>query len=264
MQFISLVFCLLVILFLFFPFSDNSSLTSEFSSLLSNTLTSSGFERSFGIAFVFTVETGFIPMSLAEHFDSTNSNIELAKMINCLPLNSFWHQNNNIFDAQLLMSNQLCHLIGVPNGDSLIITLSHSNLSKCTIFDNSICNSKTLSFSHLSIEFKNTVSFPIKCAILYTSIGQYPSLYGIPEELLIIIMIKLQSPDLFALMRCCKKMYNLAVNNSVIWRKLIECELMNPSEISHLIKYAGNLRLCFYKIKKAVCGRNTVEMIREF
>lgn len=251
---------------MFFFFSlDNNSLASEFSSLLSNTLTTSGLERLFGIAFVFTVETGFIPISLTKHFDSINSNIKLAKMIRSLPLNSFWNQNNNIFIAQLVMSNQLCHLTGVPNGDSLIITLSYSNLSKCSVFDNNNCNSEISIFSNLSIQFKNIVSFPMKCAVLDTTVGQYPCLCGIPEELIIIIMTKLDSSDLYALMRCCKKMYNLVVNNNSLWKKLVNEELkkvtnIQRNQIEHTIT---DWRNYYFELKREKSGRRRISIIRE-
>jgi hypothetical protein len=236
----------------------------DFSSLLSNTLISSGLEKLFGIAFVFTVETGFIPISLTKHFDSINSNIQLAKMINSLPLNSFWNQNNNIFTSQLVMSNQLCHLTGVPNGDSLIITLSHSNVSKCFLLENNNCNSEISIFSNLSIQFKNVVSFPIKCAILENTVGQYPCLYGIPEELIIIIITKLDPSDLYVLMRCCKKMYNLVVNNNSLWKKLVNEELkkvtnIQRNQIEHTIT---DWRNYYFELKRERSGRKKITIIR--
>ncbi|XP_025190706.1 uncharacterized protein LOC112591192 [Melanaphis sacchari] len=201
---------------------EKSSLSSEFSSLLSNTLTSLGQERLFNIAFVFTVETGFIPTSLAEKFNSTDSNIKLAKMIKSQPLNSFWYKNNENFHAELVMSNQLCHLIGISIGDSLILTLTHSNISKCINFeaDETISCENIESLFDLSLKFKNLVSVPIKCAILEITVGQYPSLCGLPEELIPYILAELEPSDLNALMKSCKKIYHLVINNRLILKKL--------------------------------------------
>ncbi|VVC24937.1 F-box domain [Cinara cedri] len=202
---------------------EEDYVSSEFALLLSNSFTISGLEQLFSIAFVFTVETGFIPTSLAENFDSINSNIQLAKMINNSPsLNSFWHQNNNIFTSQLVMSNQLCHLIGVPNGDSLIITLCYSNISKCILFENDpYFNKNSVNFSGMSLKYKNVVSVPVKCAILDIVIGLYPNLCGLPEELILHIMLKLETTNLYALMRCCKKLYLLAINNQFLWKNIV-------------------------------------------
>lgn len=258
-------FWLIIHNFYFFPPLEKNALTTEFSSLLSNAFTSAGLARLFGIAFVLTVETGFIPISLTEHFDSMNSNVELAKMINSLPLNLFWHQDNNIFNAQLVMSKVVCLLTGVPNGDSLIITLSHSNLSKCTILDNSIYDSITTGFSQLPIQFKNLVSFPIKCVILDTSIGQYPCLCGIPEELIVIIMTKLHSSDLCSLMKSCKKMNILAVNNNFLWKKLANEELkkVTNNQTNHPENTIDNWRNYYYELKRKNSGRKRIAIIRE-
>ncbi|XP_022165430.1 uncharacterized protein LOC111030312 [Myzus persicae] len=243
-----------------------NSLTSEFSSLLSNALTSLGHERLFNIGFVFTVETGFIPSSLAEHFDSTNSNIELAKMVNSLPLNSFWQKNHNIFNAELVMSNQLCHLIGVPNDDSLIITLSYSNISKCTSFeiDRSISSISTEHVAHLSLKYKNLVSVPIKCAILEITVGQYPGLCGIPEELISYIVAKLNTSDLYTLMRCCKKMYLSVINNQFLW-KTLTVEKYKKTKLSADITQQPivDWRIAYYEANRLTSGRRTNQIIRE-
>lgn len=242
-------------------------LSFDFSILLSNTLTSSGLERLFGLAFVFTVETGFIPTSLAEHFDSINSNIELAKMINNYQLNSFWHQNNDIFNTELIMSNQNCYLTGVPNGASLIITLSFSNVSKCTILqiNNDTLNKKPVDFSHLSLKYKNLVSVPIKCAVLSMTIGQYPSLCGIPEELIMYIMAKLNSSDLYALIRCCKKINNLASNNQILWKNLVAEELkkLSPSQRNQLEQQNTDWRTYYFELRRKISGRKRITLIRE-
>lgn len=228
---------------------EGKSLSSEFSALLSNAFTGSGIEQLFSLAFVFTVETGFIPTSLAEYFDSTNSNNEVAKMINNLPLNTFWHHNNNIYNAQLIMSDQLCCLTGVPNYDSLIITLSYLNKSKCIIFP-SILEKREV--SSLAKKYKNMVSVPIKCDVLSTTTGQYPSLCGIPEELTLYIMSKLNSPDLYALMRSCKHIHNLAMTNQILWKKLTIHDF--PNEVNRdqdLIKFITDWRKYYFGLKKA-------------
>jgi len=246
-----------------------NSLPSEFSSLLSNALTSLEHERLFNIAFVFTVETGFIPTTLAEHFDSTNSNIELAKMVNNVPLNSFWHKNHNIFNAELVMSNQLCHLTGVPNDDSLIITLSYSNVSKCTYFeiDRSISSINTEHVFHLFLKYKNLVSVPIKCAILEITVGQYPGLCGIPEELISYIITKLNPSDLYALMRCCKKMYHSVINNRVLWKTLAfekyKNERLCSTESDLPVHPDMDWRTLFYESNRITSGRRTNTIIRE-
>jgi len=237
------------------------SLSSEFSSLLSNALTSLGHERLFNIAFVFTVETGFIPTSLAEHFFSTNSNIELAKMVNSQPLNSFWHKNHNIFNAKLVMSNQLCYLTGVPNDDSLIITLSYSNISKCIYFeiDRSISSITTEHVFHLSLKYKNLVSVPIKCAILEITVGQYPGLCGIPEELISYIMTKLNAPDLYALMRCCKKIYHSVINNQFLWKTLViennKRVQISDDLMQQIVQHPiTDWRIAYYEVNRIQCG----------
>ncbi|XP_003245165.1 uncharacterized protein LOC100570921 [Acyrthosiphon pisum] len=244
-----------------------NSLSSEFSSLLSNALTSLGYERLFNIAFVFTVETGFIPTTLAEHFDSTNSNIELAKMVNNVPLNSFWHKNNNIFNAELVMSNQLCHLTGVPNDDLLIITLSYSNVSKCTYFeiDRSIFSINTEHVFHLSLKYKNLVSVPIKCAILEITVGQYPGLCGIPEELISYIITKLNNTsDLYALMRCCKKLYHSVISNQFLWKTLVVEKYKKEKLSTDLIQQPiMDWRTVYYEVNRIKSGRRTIEIIRE-
>ncbi|XP_015379792.1 PREDICTED: uncharacterized protein LOC107173678 [Diuraphis noxia] len=242
-----------------------NSLSSEFSSLLSNALTSLGHERLFNIAFVFTVETGFIPTSLAEHFFSTNSNIQLAKMVNTQPLNSYWHKNHNIFHAELVMSNQLCHLTGVPNNDSLIITLSYFDLSKCTCFeiDRSISSISTELF-HLSLKYKNLVSVPIKCAILEITVGQYPGLGGIPEELISYIMTKLNTSDLYALMRCCKKIYHSVISNQFLWKTLaIENHKKAKLSTDLIQQPIMDWRIVYYEVNRIKSGRRTNTIIRE-
>lgn len=243
---------------------ENDPLSSEFSSLLSNALTSPGLNQLFGIAFVFTVETGFIPASLANNFDTINSNIELAKMINSLPQNSFWHQNNNIFNAELVMSNQLCKLTGVPIGDSLIITLSHLNISKCIMLNSTANNFDEKNVSDLLIKFKNLVSVPIKCSILDITTGQYPNLCGIPEELIIHIMNKLESCNLYALMRSCTKMNGIALNNQFLWKKLVIKELndVKTFKITEPLESITDFRLYFYRIRRQNSGRKTTSILR--
>lgn len=244
-----------------------NSLSSEFSSLLSNALTSLGHERLFNIAFVFTVETGFIPTTLAEHFDSTNSNIELAKMVNSLPLNSFWDKNHNIFNAELVMSNQLCHLTGVPNDDSLIITLSYLNVSKCTYFeiDRSISSINTEHIFNLSLKYKNLVSVPIKCAVLENTVGQYPGLCGIPEELFSYILKKLDNTsDFYALMRCCRKMYHSVINNQFLWKTLVLEKYKNTRlSTSEIQQKIVDWRTVYYRLNRIKSGRKTNTIIRE-
>jgi len=228
---------------------------------MSNALSNSGFEQLFGIAFVFTVETGFIPISLAKHFDTINSNIELAKTIWNSSLNSFWSQNNNIFTTQLAMCNQLCHLTGVPNGDSLIVTLSYSNMSRCTIIDFSILNKK---LTYSSINYKNAVCLPIKCAILETSmpVSQYPCLCGISEELILYIMMKLDTPDLYALMRSNSKMNYLAISNQTLWKKLVTKEFDNE-EFCQRHQSIIDWRSHYYELRRKKFGRNRTVIIRE-
>lgn len=244
-----------------------NSLSSEFSSLLSNALTSLGHERLFNIAFVFTVETGFIPTTLAEHFDSTNSNIELAKMVNNVPLNTFWHKNHNIFNAELVMSNQLCHLTGVPNDESLIITLSYTNVSKCIYFeiDKSISNINTEYVFHLSLKYKNLVSVPIKCAILEITVGKYPGLCGMPEELISYIITKLNNTsDLYAFMRCCKKVYHSVINNKFLWKTLVVEKYKNANlSADRLLQPYIDWRAVYYEANRIKSGRRTNPIIRE-
>ncbi|XP_026805842.1 uncharacterized protein LOC113548933 [Rhopalosiphum maidis] len=234
---------------------------SEFSSLLSNALTSLGHERLFNIAFVFTVETGFIPTSLAEKFNSTNSNIKLARMIKSQPLNSFWYKNNDNFYAELKMSNQLCFLIGVSIGDSLIITLSHSNLSKCINFetDKIIPSENMENLFDLSIKYKNLVSVPIKCAVLEITVGQYPSLCGLPEELVTYILkTGLKPIEFYSLMRSCKKMYHLVTNNRLLWKKFAIQELSVipvPLGLRDTISIS-DYRLMYYDILRKRAIRN--------
>lgn len=248
--------------------SVEDSHSSEFSLLLSKTLNGSGPEQLFNIAFVFTLETGFIPISLTNHFESVNSNIKLAKMVNNLPLNSFWHQHNNIFTAQLVMSNQLCHLTGVPlpyndpfHNVSLIVTLSHSNISKCTILEvnNTDLSNKTVDFTQLSLKYKNLVSHPIKCSVLNITIGQYPSLCGIPEELTLCIMKKLNASDLYALMRCCKKLNYLANNNQFFWKHFVAKEFtLNTAQIT-----VTDWRDYYYSLKMANSSRRKAIIVRK-
>lgn len=248
--------------------SVEDSLSSEFSLLMSKTLNFTGPERLFSIAFVFTLETGFIPVSLTNHFESINSDTKLAKVINNQPLNSFWHNYNNIFNAQLVMSNHLCQLTGVLllyndliHKCSLIVTLSYSNISKCTILElnNTDLHNKTVNFAQLSLNYKNMVSVPIKCSILDVTTGQYPSLCGIPEELIICIMKKLNASDLCALMRCCKKLNYLANSNQCIWRQLAAKEFqMNTAKftITDWKDYFYSLQIMKHSRKKPTLIRN--------
>lgn len=242
--------------------------------LLSKTLNNSGPELLFSIAFVFTVETGFIPISLASHFKSVNSNIELANMINGLPLDSFWHQNSNIFHAGLLISNQLCYLTGVPlpNGDSLITTLSHSNTSKCILLkaDDIDLNKTSVCFSQLSLKYKNLVSVPIKCSVLEITTGHYPGLCGIPAELILYIMKKLKAPDVYTLMRCCKKMNYFAKNNQSLWKKFVIEEFpeqYHNSKFTYMIMGSllpiNDWRKLYYSLKKDKHDKNRIQIIRE-
>lgn len=246
---------------------EEDYVSSEFSSLLSKTFSFSGLEQLFNIAFVFTVETGFIPISLAKHFNSINSNIQLAKMINKSPLNSFWYQNNNIYTAQLVMSNQECYLIGVPNGKSLIITLCHLNISKCMVLEKKdIFFSKyPVKFSHLSLKYKNTVSVPVKCAILDVVSNLYPNICGLPEELILDIMAKLDAPHLYALIRCCRKLYLLAINNQFIWRKILikEFSRLTVDQFSQRNEPVINWREYYFGLKRhKYCVRRT-RIVRE-
>lgn len=233
---------------------------------MSNALTSSGQERLFGIAFVFTVETGFVPISLAEHYDSIHSNIELAKIINSRPINSFWHQKHNIFSSQLIMSNQLCHLTGFPHGNSSIITLSHSNLSKCILLETENClfNKKSIDFSRLFLNFKNVVSVPIKCAILEITVGQYPGLCGIPEEIILCILKKLDSSGLYALMRCNRQLKNIIIDNQILWKLLVSEEFRKNDGNNQTEQPIVDWRNYYYELKRTKSGRKRVSRILEF
>lgn len=245
---------------------EEKFLSSEFFSLLSDALNNSELELLFGVAFVFTVETGFIPSSLAKHFDSTDSNIRLAKMLkNSLPINSFWHQDNKIFTTELVMSNELCHMVGIPlNGNSLIITLSYLNISKCTVIDCNILNKPLL---HFYIKYKNEISVPIKCAILEITrfIGQNPSLCGIPEELVLYIMRKLDATSLIALMKTCTQIKSLAVDQN-LWRKLVKEEFNLHIEYNQKLVDVPIIdwRKYFIDLKKERLGRKKTIIIREY
>lgn len=210
---------------------------------------------------MFTVETGFIPTSLAEYFDSVNSNVELAKMINRQPLNSFWRQNNNIFYAQLVMSNHLCNMTGIPVDDSLIITLSYSNVSKCTILNTTASDFNPRNVFYSLLRFKNVVSVPVKCAVLDIAIGQYPNLCGIPEELILHIMTKLESHNLYALMRSCKKMNYIAINNQLLWKKIVTREFKTNSS-TQLEEPITDWRNYYYQLKKEKYPRKRTTIIR--
>lgn len=256
--------CLLSNLLFLLCILEETFLSSEFSLLLPNTLTSSGLKRLFGIAFVFTVETGFIPISLADRFESTNSNIKLAKIMKNQPLNLFWHQNNKYFTAQLVMLNQLCHLTGISNGNMLIITLSYLNVSKCTVLEvnDEDFDSKTVNIVQLSLKYKNEVSVPVKCSILESTIGHYPNLCGIPEELILHIMTKLNAPDLYALMKCCKKLKYLATNNQLLWKKLVAKKFgVQTEDITCDPRF--DWRNYYYSLQRLKCGRKTTTIIRE-
>lgn len=232
---------------------DYEPLSSEFSTLLSNAKNILGLEQLFSIAFVLTVETGFIPTSLAEHFNSINSNNKVAKMINNnLPLNKFWHYGiNNIYTSELIMSNQLCILTGVPTNcyQSLIITLSFSNMSKCTVWPYKIIKEK---FNGVAIKYKNEVTVPMKCDILSTTTYQfpYPSLNGIPAELIVHIMSHLSAPNIYTLMRSCKKIHNVTMTNQV-WKELTISSF--PYEVFRdrdLIKFIVNWRKYYFGLKR--------------
>lgn len=189
-------------------------------------------------------------------------------MINSQPLNSFWCQNNNIFNAQLVMFNHLCNLTGIPVGGSLIITLSYSNTSKCTILDTTASDFDKKSFLDLIIRFKNSVSVPIKCAVLDTATGQYPNLCGIPEELILYIMTKLESCNLYALMRSCKKMNYIAINNQLLWKKIVFQELKKLKNKSNTQieepreEHITDWRNYFYQLKKENSPRRRTTIIR--
>jgi len=240
---------------------DFLSSDCEFTSLMSNALTNPGFEQLFGVAFVLTVETGFIPISLTEYFDTINSNIELAKMIQNSPLNTFWYQNDNIFTAQLSMFNRLCYLTGVPNSDSLIVTLSYSDISRCILIEHNILNKKLI---HLSIKYKNLVCVPVKCAVLEISMyaGQYPYLCGISEELILYIMAKLDVSDLYALMRSNRKMNYLAVSNQSLWKKFMTKEFKNV-EFNQKTQPITDWRKHYYELRREKFGRKRTIIIRE-
>lgn len=243
---------------------EKEFLSSEYFSLLSNALHNSELELLFSVAFIFTVETGFIPTSLTEHFDSVDSNIKLAKMMNEKPINSFWHQDHNIFTTQLVMSNELCHMTGIPlNKSSLIITLNHSNISKCIIIDHSILKKQLL---HFYIKYKNEVSIPIKSTMLEISdyTGQIPSLCGIPEELILLIMKNLDATNLVMLMRTCTQMSNLAVDQN-LWKNIVHRELNHiyyrskPCEVQ-----ITDWRKYFIELRNERFGRKKTTIIREF
>lgn len=195
-----------------------------------------------------------------------NSNVELAKIINNQPLNSFWCQYNTIFNAQLAMSNHLCNLTGIPVDDSLIITLSYSNISKCTVLDTTASDFNKKSFFNLLLRFKNVVSVPVKCAVLDTATGQYPSLCGIPEELILYIMTKLESYNLYAIMQSCKKLNYIAINNQLLWKKIVFQELKklrnkpNTQIEEPREELITDWRNYFYqlKIKNSSRGRTTI------
>lgn len=244
---------------------EKEFLSSEYFSLLSNALHNSELELLFSVAFIFTVETGFIPTSLTEHFDSIDSNIKLAKMMkDNLPINSFWHQDNNIFTTQLVMSNELCYMTGIPlNNSSLIITLSHSNISKCIIIDGSIFKKQLLNFY---IKYKNEVSIPIKCAMLEISnyTGQIPSLCGIPKELILLIMEKLDATNLVILMRTCTQMSYLAVDQN-LWKKIVHRELNHKYHHSKSCEVQiTDWRKYFIELRNERFGRKKTTIIREF
>lgn len=184
-------------------------------------------------------------------------------MINSLPLNSFWHQNYNIFNAQLVMSNQLCYLTGISHDNSLIITLSYLNTSKCSVLEIDSLSEKPINFSSLSFKYKNLVSVPIKCAILSDTIGQYPGLCGIPEEVILYVMTKLNPSDLYALMQCCKKMNHLASNNQILWKNFVDEEMKKTFRTSRITIerwHFGDWRNYYYDLKRKVSGRRRISV----
>lgn len=188
-------------------------------------------------------------------------------MINALPLNSFWHQNNNIFTAQLVMSNQLCNLTGIPCCDSLIVTLSYLSISKCILLEDNykMFDKNTANLSHLSIKYKNSVSVPIKCSVLALTIGQYPGLCGIPEELVLYVMTKLDPSDLYLLMRCCKRMNHFATNNQFIWKQLVAHELKKETanQMSSFDQSIVDWRNYYFELKRKKSGRRKITIVRE-
>lgn len=185
-------------------------------------------------------------------------------MMNSLPLNVFWNENNNIFIAELVFSNQLCHLTGVAHGNSLTIALSYSNVSKCTHFE--IDKNIASKMIDLSIKYKNSVCIPIKCTILEITVGQYPSLCGIPEELISYITTKLNSSDLYALMRCCKKLYQLVINNQFLWKTLVTRELnkLTIAQRNQIQQPIIDWRNYYYELQRKKSDRRNVTIIREF
>ncbi|XP_050427140.1 uncharacterized protein LOC126837323 [Adelges cooleyi] len=242
----------------------------EFLKLLSETCAYSELERLFGIAFVLTIETGFVPASLKECFNSINSNIELARTVNDKGLNSCWYENNNVLTAQLIMCNQECYLTGIPTGHSLIIiTLStFNNISKSIVFPNGeqFVLDNPSDFNKFAIKFKNLVSVPVKCAVLNETVGLYPGLCGLPEELILYIMDKLDSKSIYAFMRCCKQTNELATKNQCLWKKLVINEFKDlPISTGNSIEHTTiEWRSLYFKLKRDKCGRKTTVIIRDY
>ncbi|XP_050519928.1 uncharacterized protein LOC126893603 [Daktulosphaira vitifoliae] len=238
----------------------------KISRLLSNLSAHSIHEQVFGLSFMFTVETGFVPVTLKEHFNTIDSNIELEKLINSHALSSFWHEKQNIFTAQLLLTNNLCNLVGIPIDNSIIISLNNLNVSKSIVLPCSN-NFSTDNLIWMKIKFKNLVSVPIKCHILNETIGQYPGLCGLPEELILYIMTRLDSKSLYSLMLSCKKLNDLAVKTQSLWKKLVYEEFKNSYHRGfHAINQhsINDWRLYYFKLKKEKCGRKTITIVREY
>jgi len=100
---------------------------------------------------------------------------------------------------------------------------------------------------------------------LEITVGQYPGLCGIPEELISYIITKLNNTsDLYALMRCCKKVYHSVIDNQFLWKTLVVEKYKKEKLSTDLIQQpVMDWRTVYYEVNRIKSGRRTNIIIRE-
>lgn len=185
------------------------------------------------LLYVLMIETGFIPQNVmicdfsnADH----NFNIQTLNKLCCMP-NNWKNYNLNIYELLFHLgkfTSYPCKLVIIPVDDMLIVNLLISNFienkDKYSItiqpskYVKNLSDAVANSFKNLkelSLEFKNKMTQPARAAILTQEGILNSSLLGIPDELKIRILKKLDKSDLINVCLVCQDLYRVCQDQSL-------------------------------------------------
>lgn len=201
-------------------------LPSHALSIITNLNSTNAYELLFGIIYALSLETGFIlhnSESDTKFITNWGSSFSYKNIRKCLKsLENYQQMDGQMFKLKLKLvnySDEECSLICIKSSDVLILNFI-TNLNR----GQSVCLSASRyvplpymkekskcfrNLEELSRKIKEKLFFPIRNEILFNLGLSHPSITGLPNEILFLVLRKIKIKDLQKLSATCTTLRNI-------------------------------------------------------